>query len=1070
MFDFFSPIEQIRRISAQKAVKNIDESYGYLLNDFSSVAGILSRYNPLDVMKLSLWDERKNRGEKIRDAVKREASSLLPVILQSVLSSTHFTSGGVERNVGKRDWERLKSIAEDVMRRLVRLIENRTALALEEEKLSDKDAENYRNIIASYLFVDEVTALSLSRDSAQLRSLLEEKTELKERTGVDYLTLSINLDNIARKGLCGIDDFSARVQAYNDDYDLASAKMKSEIEGKSAEEAYRIITAANGWEGRAENLVRERDGFDMFCLSSLSDLDTGAWDVFTVGAGKLDLISFIKMGYWPSARFPFVLWKGEAYTFVGKHIPRFIALTSSFSRKRASEKDVLAIFYRIGIDTYIYDGNRVDISVLESFYDRNLFMDQKAYSVIKKQRDDERSLQPHYGHRRLIVDPDEREDMKDEGDSLVISSAFMAEAKIDRTKKRALLTALLGDLDLPDEKSEYHVVDEDELDRSDAPFDDVVDDSTTDEFEYDTTDEDEEARKLDERDESVALVEYEKKKPVDILDEEKKYALTDEILKKEKEIEKEEEKYEVDLDDDIFDDTEEEERLDEIGEKEVSDYYEDIEEEPQKEEESVPDTPDDDDDGGQLDFFDLLDEEEEKAFDDELEKEDEEEFISDEEKAEKLEVEGPTLEDEIAETIEEDEDEAEAGDECPVGEESYLPEDEEEEDKGDLPDGSDAETALSEEEEEMETSDDDYQEDVTEPQGEDDSDSSGDAESLSDDASVAEEKNPLEEERSIEETESSCLDASVENDNIEDSAVDEECGGVDEEDSSEGVKEEEKPLDVNSWMNDFLGLNDVDPEEADGPSDEADLNDESFVLPRMNMMEEGRVVDSLPEKEEEKTDDKINESTGDEDSSISVEGSAAVDVEESEIPESEMPSSVEEEDEVEKKVLSMEDLDGADEPIPLMTAVETNDDDDVIQFSGIVSDIYRKLRGSGEVFRTFTREAENETLEELENIIQSCWNRMQSEQKDKLFNVPDYSFSILLSHDSKHDDLRMAELLNNVGGVMYSRGKEKWTAVIVYINSRYNLESAMEKTLTKESFSPSDWKRVTYIGEQMRKR
>lgn len=1051
MFDFFSPIEQIRRISAQKAVKNIDEAYGYLLNDFSSVAGILTRYNPLDVMKLSLWDERKTRCEKIRDAVKREASSLLPVILQSVFSSTHFTSGGVERNVGKRDWERLKSIAEDVTRRLVRLIENRTALALGEEKLSDKDAENYRNIIASYLFVDEVTALSLSRDSAQLRSLLEEKTELKDRTGVDYLTLSINLDNIARKGRCGIDDFSARVQAYNDDYDLASVKMKSEIEGKSAEEAYRIITAANGWEGRAENLVQERDGFDMFCLSSLSDLDTATWNVFTVGAGKLDLISFIKMGYWPSARFPFVFWKGEAYTFVGKHIPRFIALTSSFSRKKASEKDVLAIFYRIGIDTYIYDGNRVDISVLESFYDRNLFMDQKAYSVIKKQRDDEILIQPHYGHRRLIVDPDEREDMKDDGDSLVISSAFMAEAKIDRTKKRELLTALLGDLDLPDEKSEYHVVDEDELDRSDAPFDDVVDDSTTDEFEYDTTDEDEEARKLDERDESVALVEYEKKKPVDILDEEKKYALTDEILKKEEEIEKEEEKYEVDLDDDIFDDTEEEERLDEIGEKEVSDYYEDIEEEPQKEEESIPDTPDDDDDGGQLDFFDLLDEEEEKAFDDELEKEDEEEFISDEEKAEELEVEGPTIEDEIAETIEEDE--AEAGDESdiPVNEEDGLL------------DRTDAETALSEEEEEMETSDDDYQEDVPEPQGEDDSDSPGDEKSLSDDGHVAEEKNPLEEERSIEEAESPFLDDFVADDNTEEVPTLEE--DITDE-MAEGVTEEEKPLNVNSWMSGFLGLDDVDPEEADGASDEADLNDESFVLPRMNMMEDV----SLPEKEEEKTEDEINESTGDEDSTISGEGSAAVDVEESEIPESEMPLSVEEEDEMEKKVLSMEDLDGADEPIPLMTAVETNDDDDVIQFSGIVSDIYRKLRGSGDVFRSFVSEAENETLEELENIIQSCWNRMQSEQKDKLFNVPDYSFSILLSHDSKHDDLRMAELLNNVGGVMYSRGKEKWTAVIVYINSRYNLESAIEKTLTKESFSPSDWKRVTYIGEQMRKR
>lgn len=248
MFDFFSPIEQIRRISAQKAVKNIDESYGYLQNDFSSVARILSQYNPLELMKLSLWDERKMKGEKVKDAVKRASSSLLPVLLQSVLSSTHFTSGGVERNVSTRDWTRLKSLAEDVVRRIVRLIENRTALTAAEESLSDRDAVNYRNIIASYLLTEDVTALSLSKDTALLRSLLEEKVELEEKTGVDYLSLSLNIDNIAKKGLGGIDDLCARVQAYRSDYELAAAKMKSETAGKSEEEAYKIITAANGWE------------------------------------------------------------------------------------------------------------------------------------------------------------------------------------------------------------------------------------------------------------------------------------------------------------------------------------------------------------------------------------------------------------------------------------------------------------------------------------------------------------------------------------------------------------------------------------------------------------------------------------------------------------------------------------------------------------------------------------------------------------------------------------------------------------------------------------------------------
>ena len=342
-------------------------------------------------------------------------------------------------------------------------------------------------------------------------------------------------------------------------------------------------------------------------------------------------------------------------------------------------------------------------------------------------------------------------------------------------------------------------------------------------------------------------------------------------------------------------------------------------------------------------------------------------------------------------------------------------------------------------------------------------------------------------------------DSATEESAVDENNVDEKsCAGgetaaPEASDTEEEIEEEKKRRGVKSWMDDFLGLNDVAGEEdEDGTScDEANLNDDGFILPRMGMIEEEEKkeagVNNGPVKEEE-TEEKAEESavsvTLDDEadptpvgdiplveagvfSASSDSAAASVGVEEGEIPEPQ--TTVEEEEEQEKQVLSMEELEGADDPIPLMTAVETVQDD-VIQFSGIVSDIYKKLLGSGGVFRSFVKGADSETLEELENIIQNCWNRMQCEQKDKLFNVPDFSFSILLSHDSKRDDLRMAELLNNVGGVMYSREKEEWTAVIVYINSSYNLETAMEKTLTKESFSPSDWKRVTYIGEQMRKR
>ena len=63
--------------------------------------------------------------------------------------------------------------------------------------------------------------------------------------------------------------------------------------------------------------------------------------------------------------------------------------------------------------------------------------------------------------------------------------------------------------------------------------------------------------------------------------------------------------------------------------------------------------------------------------------------------------------------------------------------------------------------------------------------------------------------------------------------------------------------------------------------------------------------------------------------------------------------------------------------------------------------------------------------------------------------------------------MRLSELLNNAGAVMYSRGKEEWNALILFINDEYEVETALEKHISKNTFSAFDWKRVTNIGEQL---
>ena len=179
-----------------------------------------------------------------------------------------------------------------------------------------------------------------------------------------------------------------------------------------------------------------------------------------------------------------------------------------------------------------------------------------------------------------------------------------------------------------------------------------------------------------------------------------------------------------------------------------------------------------------------------------------------------------------------------------------------------------------------------------------------------------------------------------------------------------------------------------------------------------------------------------------------------------------LPEVTEPEEEKEEEAIVLEDK----SPLEIESVEEEEVDDEIEEKAeGIVYSIYKEL-GKDSAFASFIRSSDSGTLEELEEIIQSCWNRQQVEGKDKLFNIVDYSLSILLAHDSIRDDLRLSELLNNAGGVMYSRDMDTWKAVIVYINSSYTVEEAMEKTISRETFSASDWKRVTYIGEQMRKR
>lgn len=1076
MSDLFSPVSVLSKLSLQKAQRNLDDSKSFLFNDFRGISKILSLYNPLEVMKMSLWEERRVYAVALKDEVKRRASVLLPIVLQSIVESDMMEGVGNSREVKEKDWERLKSLSEDIVRRMVRIIDSMTSIAINKGNVGLDNADALRKSIEKRLLPDFVDKETQDRDVWQLRSLFEEIPDFESRMGCDYISFVLNVQNIARVGLNGIDNLVRDVALYKEEYSLSEAQMRSsgELDGLNDSQIFDKITKKNHWEGRAASLTERRDGFSLFMPEISSSLPLDSYAQYSVKAFSLDIETFLSRGFWPSVRYPFFEYEGKMYTFVGKHLPFFLSLSSLVDRFLASSRDVLSIFFLSDCDTYTYDGNKIEISVLPSVLDVNPVLHPASFRNIMDRRKSEISVQRKLGHKKLVVDPDMEEEMEKKDDVLYISASFLSRATVDKNTKRDLLSSLLGDLELPEEDTVFSDIDE-YVDTTESPADDFDDKSSYDyEYEYNDTDEDELAKEIDERYDNITLVEYDKTTPTE---EEKKnlidrYSLTDEIIKKSEEDEKLEAKIEDALDDDIFDDSEEEEHLDDIGcPDEESEYFEEVEgaDDYIEEEEKTPND-------GQLDFLSLLDEEdpEEIEFDNELDEEEEESFEEEEKREEVLDSD-ILLPNDDEETVEEI---------SKVTTDPLLEDSDTSEEALDT----DSEDKTGDHETVEETREASLEQPLEEPEtldetlGNDDSDVKEEERILPSEDEPVEDvaestPDPLRDEpETLDET--LCCDEEVSEEIIGEGTpenIDEPKEYVMVDEDTTGVLLFDEPAEKKDTTD---SLDDKE-EEAEGSSPEV-LKEETapFFIPQSDDSEEEIAPEGQEEVEEPngKVDEEKTPSVNHEPEPEPTENN-----EENKKPSMSFTDSLfaalgmdEEEDDEEVK----------EEEHPLETAVEEESspaieeesaptlDEEIVrkaEIPGVIGEIY-KILGSSSAFGQFIGLSDEDTLSDLDEVIENCWKRQQVEGKDKMFNIPDYSLSIILAHDSVRDELRLSELLNNAGGVMYSRDSECWNAVIVYIDPEYTVEKAIEKTISRSTFSPSDWKRVTYIGEQMKKR
>ena len=140
------------------------------------------------------------------------------------------------------------------------------------------------------------------------------------------------------------------------------------------------------------------------------------------------------------------------------------------------------------------------------------------------------------------------------------------------------------------------------------------------------------------------------------------------------------------------------------------------------------------------------------------------------------------------------------------------------------------------------------------------------------------------------------------------------------------------------------------------------------------------------------------------------------------------------------------------------------------RYSDLIRQIVRKLDGNLGVFHNFLEYEDRSVLDYFNQIVANCWKAQREDGKDKMFSIFEYDLSVLLAKGRVHDELRTSELINNAGAVMYSKGKNKWNALILSLNKDFEVESAKIESFSKDDFSPSNWKIVSIIGEELIRR
>ena len=1040
-------------VRPDKARKNFQEAGNFLANDLKSVAAIMRQYYPLAILSKAAWHRYEVENSHRTDEMALSSARITPVLLQSVYQSRYYSAqGGVsaQQEVRQKDWDRITNLVDDASRRLVRMMESTAVIAVSEGKISEGDLPEYLDALYHQLFGYTVERGQIDGQKILFESIFTEDEALVEKTfNTDSRNLVSQLESLSQVFAFGIADTVEQTKALNAQIRAEVDNLRQEKPALTQQLASDEVIAKGGYRNRLMELNQKASGYDLFAVEMNSLLSTQQCLLFSCDASCLDDV--ICDGFFSAVLHPFIRFADRFYCFTGSffyntiaHALRKILRSTGYVEGYTSKLEklfnhfVLNLFHQSDVeDVYTFRGFKADIILLPSMRYVNAYKYPSVFSSRLMQRMDEMKRKPQPGHVMLVVDPDSSSPLeKKVADVFHISLECLASVSLSGDTE-GFMKKLFETDDISVDDVEPAVFDEvlfeDELDRSPSadtpvPLDDLPQEVLLDDdLEYDRTDDDDKARLIEARfDEEEHTPQDDGYTPPRLSPETIEQYDLPESLKNE-DVEEELE----DLDSDDFIDDEEEA----VDDESADDFlFEEIDEDEMEEE---PDDGFDDefDDPDQL----LL-------FDDDFEPV---EYSQDMKKA--------SLEPEAAEEEKPQEPENPA-DEGKEPENSENPEDR----PADEPVNAQQEIASEPEAEESLPDDDDIIPEDSSLAG------AGKSELHSGpEEEVLQEEDLLADEDFSEEDagdEPACADEITEA--SEEEAGESEPGSVREEES---LPDEENLLSEPEVEESLPDDDDIIPEDSSiADAEESELHSEPEEEVQEALQEEDLLADE-DFSEEDAVDepactDEITEASEEEEADEDDDADSA---ETEPAQESSEDEPIETPSDEEDKTPSAGDV--IEEKRP-----DYSSETEYTQYDGrtlppsigkIVSSLDQKI----DRFDDFLAGIDDMTLTTFEEVVKRSISAALSEQKDKMLVISPYELSFIFTGNSRIDDLRKMEIRNNAGAQMYARGRKNWAVILLVYDGMENLDFVWSESLTRASFSASDWKIVQVIGEELKK-